>query len=211
MPPIFVVLSSPHRDPRPRLEQVSEPTHPHTLLPHSSVKTYHVSILCRSSRLNVCQFDFPIGAPRQKMPACQVRSVVASNRLRHTAFRHDPLDHVRHPSTREAGVHFQRQALPCARPPRSALGSLARFPLGRAQNPARIPGSPHCKLVAAARSARTVCASCAEYSAPLTDRPDALVCNSPLLRCVAAIHASADSRTAAMCRRMRSRWAQAIV
>ena len=72
-----------------------------------------------------------------------------------------------------------------------------RFPLRRARSPAPTPGSPRCRPVAAVRYARSVCASCAGYSAPLPDIPDAPVCGSHLRRCVAAIHASADSRIAA--------------
>jgi hypothetical protein len=43
------------------------------------------------------------------MPARQLRPVVATNRLRHTAFRHDPLEHAHHASTRETRIHFQCQ------------------------------------------------------------------------------------------------------
>jgi hypothetical protein len=43
------------------------------------------------SRLNVHQLDLPLDAPGQNMPARQLRPVVASNHLRHTVFRHDPL------------------------------------------------------------------------------------------------------------------------
>ena len=113
--PLFVVFSPPHRDPFPRLEQIPEPAHPQALLPHPPVKTFHASVLHRTSRLNVHQLDLLLDAPRQKMPARQFRPVVAANRLRRPSFRHDPLQHPRHAPTCKTGVHFQRQALSCVR------------------------------------------------------------------------------------------------
>ncbi len=79
------------------------------------VETFHPSVLHRTSRLNVYQLDLLLDAPCQKMPARQLRPVVAANRLRRPSFRHDPLQHPRHAPTCKTGVHFQCQALSCVR------------------------------------------------------------------------------------------------
>src|SRR5690348_7758220 len=52
-----------------------------------------------------------LDGPSQEVTAGQLRPVVAANRLRHTAFGDDRLQHPGHPSRGEAGVHLQRQAL----------------------------------------------------------------------------------------------------
>src|SRR2546422_3029732 len=47
------------------------------------------------------------------MPARQFGSVVAANRQGLPALGHDRIQHSRHSSAGEAGVHFQGQTLPC--------------------------------------------------------------------------------------------------
>ena len=61
---------------------------------------------------------------RQKMPARQLRPVVAADRLRLSALRHDRIQHSRHSPTGETGIHFQRQ-------------TLARVRIHHAQHPDR--------------------------------------------------------------------------
>src|SRR5882762_5018863 len=73
---LFVILPPSHCDPLPRLEQVPEPAHVQTLLPHPPVKTFHASVLHRMPPLNVYELDLLLDAPGQKMPARQLRPVV---------------------------------------------------------------------------------------------------------------------------------------
>src|SRR5229473_243721 len=66
----------------------------------------------RPPRFDVHQVDLPFHPPRQKMPARKFRPVVAANRFRNSALRHDPLQLPRHSPARKTGVHFQRQTFP---------------------------------------------------------------------------------------------------
>ena len=123
---LFVVLRSPCRDLPPRIEQVLKPTYRQTFIPQPSVKALNARVLRRLARLDVQQLDLSLHAPRQKMPAGQLRPVVAANRLRQSAFGYDRIQHPRHSSTGKARIHFQRQ-------------TLARIRIHHAQHPARPP------------------------------------------------------------------------
>ena len=76
------------------------------------MKAFHARVLRRLPRLNVQQLDPPLDTPCQKMPARQFRPVVATDRQRLPAFRHNRIQHSRHSPTGKAGVHFQSQTLP---------------------------------------------------------------------------------------------------
>jgi hypothetical protein len=108
---LLVVLDPPRRDLPPRIEQVLKPTHGQTLFPQPSVETLDVRVLRRLARLNMHQLDLPFHAPRQKMPARQLRPVVAANCLRLSALGHDRIQHARHSPAGETRVHFQSQTL----------------------------------------------------------------------------------------------------
>src|ERR1700676_5641865 len=73
------------------------------------METLYIRILHRPPRLDVHQFDLPFYPPRQKMPRCKLRPVVATKRFRHSALCNDPIQLPRHPPARKTGVHFQRQ------------------------------------------------------------------------------------------------------
>jgi len=94
-----------------RVEQVLKPAYVQTFFPQPSVKTFHARILRRLARLNVDQLDLPLHAPRQKMPAGELRTVVAADRLRHSPLGRDLFQHARHSAAGETGIHFQGQAL----------------------------------------------------------------------------------------------------
>src|SRR4029077_18323309 len=51
------------------------------------METLYKRILHRPSWLNMHQVDLPLDPPGQKMPARKLRSVVATNRPRHSALR----------------------------------------------------------------------------------------------------------------------------
>src|SRR6266404_6286977 len=77
---LLVELLLPRGDLAPRVPQVLEPTHIQAFIAQLAVETFHVSVLLRLPRLNVHQLDAPFHAPGQKMPAGEVRPVVAANR-----------------------------------------------------------------------------------------------------------------------------------
>src|SRR5262249_24884412 len=57
--PFFVVLLLPRSDLPSRVPQVLEPTHVQTFIAQPRVKTFHVSVLLRLSRLDMHQLDLP--------------------------------------------------------------------------------------------------------------------------------------------------------
>ena len=75
--PLLVVFYPPRGDLLPRVPQVFKPIHVQAFIPQLAVETFHVPVLLRLSRLDVHQRDLLLDAPRQKMPAGELRSVVA--------------------------------------------------------------------------------------------------------------------------------------
>jgi len=141
---LLVVFHPPRGDPPPRVPQIFKPTYVQALVPELAVETFHVPVLLRLPRLNVHQLDLPLHAPGQKLPAGELRPVVATNRPRLAPFRDDPFQHPRHAPAREAGVHFQRRTFPRVfifylLP--STPESPGHWLPHRAQNPTPIPGS----------------------------------------------------------------------
>src|ERR1019366_5489703 len=67
--PLLVVLSPPQRDLPSRLEQIPEPTHVQTLLPHPPVKTFHASASHRRRRRRLSQIGLSACAAVQNTPA----------------------------------------------------------------------------------------------------------------------------------------------
>ena len=108
---LFVVLLPPHRNLAPGVEQILKPAQVQTFFPQPSVEAFHSTVLCRLSRLDVQQLDLPLDAPGQKVPARQLRPVVAANRLRHAPLSYDLFQHSRHSPAGKARVHLQRQTL----------------------------------------------------------------------------------------------------
>ena len=78
---VFVVLRSPRCDLPPRIEQVLKPAHRQTLFAQPSMKTFDPPILRRLARLNVDHLDLPLHCPSKKMPAGELRPVVAADRF----------------------------------------------------------------------------------------------------------------------------------
>ena len=108
----FVVLRLPRRDLAPGIEQILKPTYVQTLFPHARMKTFHPSVLRRLARLYVHQLDLPLHAPGQKMPAGELRPVVAADRTGLAPLRYDRLQHTRHSPAGKTRIHFQSQTLP---------------------------------------------------------------------------------------------------
>ena len=192
----FVVLDSPRRDLPPRIEQVLKPAHRQALIAQSSVKTFHPRILRRFARLNVHQLDLSLHAPRQKMPASQFRSVVATDRQRLSALGHDRIQHSRDSPAGKTRIHFQRQTLP-----RVGITTLSTR-IARPHSTASCTKSNAHSWFAAVRASsglpsRTQCFRFFRRSSTrLPDTPDALACGSPVLHLVAATHAAADTQNA---------------
>jgi hypothetical protein len=70
----FVVLLSPGCDLPPRIERVLEPTYVRALFSQPSIEALDMRILRGLSGLNVQQFDLPLHASRQEVPAGQLRT-----------------------------------------------------------------------------------------------------------------------------------------
>ena len=78
--------------------------------PRFGYRRLHV-LLGRSGEHVNHQLDLSLHAPRQKMPARQLRPVVTADRQRLPALGHDCIQHSRHSPTGETRVHFQSQTL----------------------------------------------------------------------------------------------------
>ncbi len=61
------------------------------------------------------QLDLSFHAPGQKMPARQLRPVVAADRQRHSTLAHNLLQHASYSPAGKARIHFQGQTLPRVR------------------------------------------------------------------------------------------------
>src|SRR6185312_2906150 len=109
--PLLVILSPPVSNLPSGVEQVLEPAYSQAFLPQTAMETFYMCVLRRLARLNVNQFDLPIDAPGQKMPARQLRTIVAANRSRLSPSHHNLLQHPCHPLAGKAGIHFQCQTL----------------------------------------------------------------------------------------------------
>src|SRR4029077_15025458 len=107
----FVVFFSPCSDLGPRFKQIPKPARVQAFVSQLSVKTFYMSVLHRPPRLDVHQLDLPLDPPGQKMPARKLRTVVATNRFRNSALRHDPLQLPRHSPAGKTRVYLQRQTL----------------------------------------------------------------------------------------------------
>src|SRR3984957_4792757 len=108
---LLVVLDLPRRDLTPRIKQILKPAHRQALIPQPSVKALNAPILRRLSRLYVQQLDLPFHTPRQKMPAGELRPVVAADRSRHPTLGDDRIQHTSDSPAGKARIHFQSQAL----------------------------------------------------------------------------------------------------
>ena len=107
----FVVFLSPCSDLGPRFKQIPKPARVQAFVSQLSVKTFYMSVLHRPPRLDVHQLDLPLQAPRQEVPAGQLRTVVTTDRPRHSAPRHDRLQHPRYSPAGKTRVYLQRQTL----------------------------------------------------------------------------------------------------
>jgi hypothetical protein len=110
--PLVVIVQTPTCDFPPGVEQVIEPTCPQALFAQATVKAFYHRVLRGLAGLDVDQLDLAFDTPGQEVQARQLRAIVAANRLGLDAMADDLLQHSCHPLTGEAGVHFQRQALP---------------------------------------------------------------------------------------------------
>ncbi len=166
----------------PRLEQILKPAYVQALFPHPPLKL-STRPFCIGQPVECAPTQSSARYTRPENAGSSAPARYHNESPAAPALGDDPLQHPRHTSTREAGVHFQCQALP-------------RIRVQHAQHPDRSPalhGVMHevqrpfliglrCRLVVAVRCAHSVCASCAEYSIPPPDTPDARACDSPSLR-----------------------------
>src|ERR1051325_2446867 len=90
-------------------KQIPEPTRVQAFVPQLPAEAFHKRILHRPPRLNMHQLDLPLQRPRQKTPARKLRPVVAANRFRRSALRHNLPQIPRHSPTRKSAIRFQRQ------------------------------------------------------------------------------------------------------
>ena len=77
-----------------------------TLITESPVEALDMAVLHRFARLNVQQRDLPFLAPNDKVSAREFKPVIAANHFRLPPLAHDPVQHSRHPATRQARVDF---------------------------------------------------------------------------------------------------------
>ena len=72
--PLLVVFHLPVSDFPACIEQVREPTAPQALVSQPAVEALHMRVLRRLARLDMAQFDLPLHAPGQEVPAGQFRA-----------------------------------------------------------------------------------------------------------------------------------------
>lgn len=107
----LAVFRLPSGDLHPGIKEVLEPVYPQTLLSEPAVEALDVTILHRSSGLDVTRLDFPLQRPGQKMTTGEFGPIITTDRSRHTT----PGDRfiqkaASDSSTGEARIDFQRQA-----------------------------------------------------------------------------------------------------
>src|SRR6266404_1357826 len=86
---------------------ILEPAHVQTLFPQSPVKTLDSPVLRRLARLNVDQSDLPLHTPTQKMPAGELRAVIAADRSRYPALGDDRSASSKSPTASVERVYFR--------------------------------------------------------------------------------------------------------
>ena len=107
---VIVIVSPGFGDP-PGFREASEPVLVQALVSEAPVETLAGAVLHGLPRLDEVMPNPSLIAPLVKDPAGELRSVVGDDDLRPAAFMDDPVQHPPHPKTREAGVHFDGQAL----------------------------------------------------------------------------------------------------
>lgn len=75
------------------------------------MEALYMSVLHRSSGLDMAQLDLPLQGPGQEVTAGEFGPVVAADRLRQATSRDHLIQHTRDSSAGEARIDFQRKAL----------------------------------------------------------------------------------------------------
>ena len=113
MRPFAVIFHPPTLDLPLRVGQVHEPTRIQALVPKPPVEALYVAILHRLARLDMNHRDALLFAPRQEVPAGELRPVVAAHRFRLAALGNDPLQHARYLLAADPRADLDRRTLPC--------------------------------------------------------------------------------------------------
>lgn len=182
----------------PRVEQVTKRTRVQAFLPQPPVKTLHMRILYRLAWRDVHQFDALLQAPGQKMPAGELRPVVATESPSVSRAPPQSPPAPASPGGWRSWCPPPAPRLPACTPPaRSARGRLARCLRHRARNPRPIPGWARSVQGAAIPHAAAVCAPRGESSVPPPGTRDTPACGSRALRSGPPQSAAAGSPTVA--------------
>src|SRR5579871_5049516 len=97
-------------------------------VPEPAVEAFHMAVLHWLAWLNVQQRDLLLFAPNQKMPARELWSVIAANRLWLAALIDHPIERARHSMTGQACVDLDDRTFPrvaiyyCQHPQTSSRG-----------------------------------------------------------------------------------------
>src|SRR6266481_1092273 len=102
----LVVVLTPCFDRLPGLRQAAEPVFIEALVPQSSIETLHVSVLHRSSGLDIVPPDSLFAGPLLQHPAGELRSVVGADLSGQSALQLQPFQHTPYPQTTQRCVHL---------------------------------------------------------------------------------------------------------
>jgi hypothetical protein len=109
MRPALVVVLAPRLDRPARFGQTAEPVFIEALVPQAPIETLHVSVLHRSSGLDIVPPDSLFVRPLVQGPAGELRSVVGADLSSQPAFHLQIIQYPRYPPTTQRGVHFDGQ------------------------------------------------------------------------------------------------------
>src|ERR1700739_4003524 len=109
--PLAVVFLAPVVERSPHIIQRAEPVGVQAFVAKTSVEAFDVSVLHRSSWLDVDQVDLAFFSPAQHATRCELRSVVGTHTLRLATVLDQPIQCSRHSTAAEARLSLQYQAL----------------------------------------------------------------------------------------------------
>ncbi len=109
--PLAVVFLAPVVEGSPNVIQCAEPARVQAFVAKTSVEAFDVSVLHRSSWLDVDQVDPAFFCPAQHAPRCELRSVVGTHTLRLATLLDQLIQRSRHATAAKARISLQHQAL----------------------------------------------------------------------------------------------------
>src|SRR5206468_7531651 len=105
----LVVVLAPRLDRLARFGQTAEPVFIEALVTQTPIEALHVSVLHRSSGLDIVPPDSLFVRPLVQRPAGELRSVVGADLSGQPTLHPQIVQYSRNPPTTQRGVHFDRQ------------------------------------------------------------------------------------------------------